>query len=160
MSLAETARSGGIVPWPGPRPSRILVVTVLTEQTSPLMARWQAHLVLQDTAYLWDVLVVEATSRPSHDYWARLNHWAKAWPFGSGHKVRLLRCPDGQPWRVASGKWNSWRSYENLLMVDIHALLLPDAMQRLADSGLPKTGGAGCLFVRERDELIEEADLP
>jgi hypothetical protein len=152
VSLAE------VIPLPNARPPRILVATVLSEATSPLMARWQARLVLQETQLLWDVLVIEATSQPSHDYWTRLSHWLNSWPFGSGHKARLVRCPDGSPWRVAGGKFAQWRSYEHLLMVDIHALIAPDAMQRLADSGLPKTGGAGCVFMRGelRGELIEE----
>jgi hypothetical protein len=140
------------------RPERILVATVLSEQTSSLMAKWQARLVLQETTSLWDVLIVEATALPSHDYWTRLAHWLRAWPFGSGHRVRMVRCPDGQPWESATGKFRLWSSYEHLLMVDIHALLAHDAMQRLADSGLPKTGGPGYLFLRGelRDQLIEE----
>lgn len=101
------------------RPPRLLVATVLREESAHLMARWQARLVLQETSDLWDVLVVETTPQPSSDYWGRLSHWLQSWPFGPGHKVRLLRCPDGNPWEAAEAKYERWSSYDRIVGIPL-----------------------------------------
>lgn len=133
------------------RPSRVLVATCLVESMWPHLAVWQQALCAQETELLWDVAVIDGTDQPSPGYAECLRLWARRGPFGTAHRVRLLRVgldAEGRSFLAAGYKlayarrllWEkfaAWGSYDFLLSLALDVALPPAALQRLYEARVP-----------------------
>lgn len=172
-SRAEARTDEREVPRYSRRPPRVLVATTLVEQHWPALGAWQDAVAAQETELLWDVAVTDGTDRPSPGYVDRLREWSRAAPFGTRHRVRLLRVGlDAEGLMFAAPgyklayarsllweKFTSWTSYEYLALLDVTIPPAPRTLQRLYESAQPWAVGLLEGSVRPLRHSLLRADV-
>lgn len=128
------------------------MATAITESSLGSFHRWAACLALQDTELLWDLLLADASDRPSAQHLDWLTHWSHSRPFGPLHRIRTARWwPEAtdSAWALIGGKFERWASYEYLLALRSDVLMPTDTLQRLYAQDTARANGvAGCVLLR------------